>query len=293
MKISEAIEEFLNSKAVEDGCSPLTICDYREDLKLFVRFEEGLTDTGELKEEMLCSFLLAEDASFKASSTILRRASSLLSFFRYLQEEGLYKGKLPSYEKPRHERSIPNVLDEEEVERLLSAPDVTKDLGLRDKAMLELLYASGLRVSELLSLRFKDIDLENRLLDVHGKGSKERIVPYSRFADDYLRKYLDGPRKRNKGKDASYLFLGRDGKPLSRIAFFKVVRKYASKAGIEKPVSPHSLRHSFATHLLERGADLRTVQELLGHSKITTTQIYTEVSSARIMSAYDLYSGKR
>lgn len=293
MKISEAIEEFLNSKAVEDGCSPLTLSDYREDLKLFIRFEEGVEDTNDLKEEMLSSFLLAEDASFKASATILRRASSLLGFFRFLQEEGLYKGKLPSYEKPRHERPIPNVLDEEEVERLLSAPAVTKDLGLRDKAMLELLYASGLRVSELLSLRFKDVDLENRLIDVHGKGNKERIVPYSRFAGDYLEKYLCGPRKRNKGKDSPYLFLGRDGKPLSRIAFFKAVRKYASKAGIEKPVSPHSLRHSFATHLLERGADLRTVQELLGHSKITTTQIYTEVSSARIMSAYDLYSGKR
>ena len=294
MDILEAARIYLEDKRVAKGSSEITLLNYKEDLKLFFLFEKDLLKTtDDLKEEMLADYLLFLDKEYKATSTILRRASSLLGFYAFLSDEGLYKGRLPDYEKPRHEKRIPNVLTYEEVERLLEAPCIATDSGMRDKAMLELLYASGLRVGELLSLRFKDVDFLNRTLDVVGKGAKERIVPFSKFSDKYLEKYLDGPRKRNKGKDTPYLFLNRFGKPISRVYFFKAIQKYAKEANIDKPVSPHSLRHSFATHLLEQGASLRSVQELLGHSKITTTEIYTEVSVGRIMSAYDLYSKKK
>ena len=293
MDILEASRLYLESKRVTKGNSEITLSNYKEDLKLFFLFEgDKLRDTDDLTKDMLVDYLLELDKQYKATNTILRRASSLLGFYSFLMDEGLYKGKLPDYEKPRHEKRIPNALTFEEVERLLDAPHIQTDSGMRDKAMLELLYASGLRVSELLSLRFKDIDFLNRTIDVVGKGDKERIVPFSKFSDKYLEKYLDGPRKRNKGKDSPYLFLNRFGKPLSRIYFFKAIQRYAKEADIDKPVSPHSLRHSFATHLLEKGASLRSVQELLGHSKITTTEIYTEVSVGRIMSAYDLYNKK-
>ncbi len=295
MEIRKAIENYLNAKIADKGSSLATIESYKEDLKLFISFnDERLKETEDLTENMLIDFLLKEDDEQKAASTIIRRASSLLGFYRYLSEEGLYSGKLPNYEKPRRSKRIPDVLSAEEVESLLEMPDVTTDSGLRDKAMLEVMYASGLRVSELLSLELDDFDFLNRFIDVKkGKGSKERIVPYSSFADKYLQKYIDGPRRRNKGKNGKCVFLNRSGKPLSRVHFFKTVKKYAIMADIDKPVSPHTLRHSFATHLLENGASLRSVQELLGHSKITTTEIYTEVSVNRIMSAYDLYSKKR
>jgi len=289
--IDKAVSLYLGAKRVEDGSSPLTIESYKEDLKLFLSFHrDELHSSSDLTKEMLVSFLLNEDDKERASSTILRRASSLLGFYRFLQNEGYYQGELPDYEKPRHSKKIPTVLSEEEVEDLLEAPDLSTDAGMRDKAMLELIYATGLRVSELLSLRFKDFDFANRYIDVRGKGDKERIVPYSSFADKYLQKYIDGVRRRNKGSSSPYLFLNHRGERLSRVYFFKMVKKYATMAYIDKPISPHALRHSFATHLLQKGADLRSVQELLGHSKITTTQIYTEVSLNRIISAYDLYN---
>jgi integrase/recombinase XerD len=170
---------------------------------------------------------------------------------------------------------------------------MSNDGGIRDRAMLEVMYASGLRVSELCSLKLGEVNLINHLLTIYGKGNKQRSVPLSSFAGDYLQKYLDGPRARNKGRSSEYVFLNRNGKPISRVYFFTQIKKYAKKAGIETPISPHTLRHCFATHLLENGADLRSVQEMLGHSKIATTQIYTHVSSKRIMSAYDLYSKRK
>ena len=160
--------------------------------------------------------------------------------------------------------------------------------------MLELMYATGLRVSELLSLRFRNVNMQNGLITVYGKGNKQRSVPVSSFALEFLRKYIDGPRKRvNGSKDTDIIFLNRDGKALSRTYFFMQIKRYAEEKGIDSSVSPHTLRHCFATHLLENGASLRAVQEMLGHSNIATTQIYTEVSTKRIMSAYDLYASRK
>ena len=161
--------------------------------------------------------------------------------------------------------------------------------GIRDKAMLELMYACGLRVSELLSLQKKNINLNKHIVTIYGKGAKERKVPLGDFAEEYVVKYLNEARDKLHGKDSPYLFLNRSGEPISRVYFFKQIRKYAESVGIDKPISPHTLRHCFATHLLEGGAELRAVQEMLGHTNIATTQIYTHISTKRIISAYDLF----
>ncbi|MCR4562362.1 MAG: tyrosine-type recombinase/integrase, partial [Bacilli bacterium] len=163
----------------------------------------------------------------------------------------------------------------------------------RDRAMLEIMYASGLRVSELCSLKFKNVDFTTGLLTIYGKGNKQRSVPTSDFALEYLSNYVNGPRKRNPGRKSPYIFLNKMGKPITRVYFFKKLKEYAASAGVDTAISPHSLRHSFATHLLEEGADLRMVQEMLGHANISTTQIYTHVSSKRVISAYDLLMKKK
>ena len=166
-------------------------------------------------------------------------------------------------------------------------PDITKPSGIRDRAMLEIMYACGLRVSELLTIEKKNVSLETSTIRIFGKGAKERVVPVSDFALEYLIKYINEVRNYSKNRQSKYIFLNEDGKPISRQYFWQILKKYSEKAGIIVNVTPHTLRHCFATHLLENGADLRAVQEMLGHSKINTTQIYTHVSSKRILSAYD------
>ena len=172
---------------------------------------------------------------------------------------------------------------------LLEQPDLTKPHGIRDRAMLELMYASGLRVSELLSIEKKNLSIEKKMLRIFGKGSKERYVPISDFALEYLIKYINEVRNYSKARNSKYIFINKDGKPLTRQLFWQNIKQYALNAGIIENISPHTLRHCFATHLLENGANLRSVQEMLGHTNISTTQIYTHVSSKRIRSAYDLY----
>ena len=181
----------------------------------------------------------------------------------------------------------------EEVEELFDVIDITKADGLRDRAMLETMYASGLRVSELLLLERKNINLKHGVVSVFGKGAKERKVPLGDFASDFIARYIDEVRCKNPGKNTKYLFLSKYGKPLSRQSFFKQIKKYAALAEIDANISPHTLRHCFATHLLEQGAELRMVQAMLGHSNIATTQIYTHVSTKRIISAYDLYMKRK
>jgi integrase/recombinase XerD len=182
------------------------------------------------------------------------------------------------------------VLSQEEVERLLAAPPASNPLGLRDKAMLEVLYAAGLRVSELVTLRLSDVDLEVGYVRCQGKGEKDRVVPLGRDAQTAVRRYLAGSRPHlQRGRSTPVLFLNRLGWPLTRQGFWKLLRAYATAAGIDRRVTPHTLRHSFATHLLERGADLRAVQMMLGHADISTTQIYTHVSRAHLKAVYDRY----
>ncbi|MCH3908772.1 MAG: tyrosine recombinase XerD [Bacilli bacterium] len=293
MEVNEALIRFYQYLAVERGVEPLTIIDYQQDMKMFFKRFPEKKDTSDLHPSDVGDFMRVESEKGYSSATILRRLSSTRSFYQFLSSEGLIDEDVPDYEGPRSSHKLPIVLSKEEVDALLEAPDMSNDGGIRDRAMLEVMYASGLRVSELCSLKLGEVNLINHLLTIYGKGNKQRSVPLSSFAGDYLQKYLDGPRARNKGRSSEYVFLNRNGKPISRVYFFTQIKKYAKKAGIETPISPHTLRHCFATHLLENGADLRSVQEMLGHSKIATTQIYTHVSSKRIMSAYDLYSKRK
>lgn len=294
MEINESLESFIQYLKVERGVSKITVINYREDFKMFLKVFPDVKDTSEIKASMIPEFIRRQDEEAKSSSTILRRYSFLKNYFQFLIDEKLIEDEIPQFDKPKAAKRLPFVLSAEEINDLLEAPDTSKDNGFRDRAMLEVMYATGLRISELLSLKFENINLKNGLITVYGKGNKQRSVPISSFAMEYLRKYIEGPRKRNKGaKKSQYIFLNRDGKPISRNYFFMQIKRYALEKGVDPSVSPHTLRHCFATHLLENGASLRAVQEMLGHTKIATTQIYTEVSTKRIMSAYDLYASRK
>jgi integrase/recombinase XerD len=226
-----------------------------------------------------------------APRTVARHVASLRGLFRYLLTQGYVKDDPTAHlESPSPWTRLPGALSEEEVERLLGAPLTSDHAGIRDKAMLELLYAAGLRASELVTLRLSDVDLEVGYVRCHGKGSKERVVPLGAKAQSWVRRYLASARPRlSKGGMSPALFLNRLGRALTRQGLWKIFRSYARAAGIDRPVSPHTLRHSFATHLLERGADLRAVQMMLGHADISTTQIYTHVSRAHLKAVYDRY----
>lgn len=294
MEINESFDAFIQYLRVERGVSEITVKNYREDFKIFLLSFPDVRATDDLNVDMLPEFVRRQDELARSSSTILRRYSLLRNYFSFLNEEDILHEEIPDVDKPKSSKRLPFVMSNEEVDELLEAPDIFKDNGMRDRAMLELMYATGLRVSELLSLRFRNLNMQNGLITVYGKGNKQRSVPVSSFALEFLRKYIDGPRKRVKGsKDTDIIFLNRDGKALSRTYFFMQVKRYAEEKGIDSSVSPHTLRHCFATHLLENGASLRAVQEMLGHSNIATTQIYTEVSTKRIMSAYDLYASRK
>lgn len=294
MEINESFDAFIQYLRVERGISEITVKNYREDFKIFLLSFPDVQTTDDLNVDMLPEFVRRQDELARSSSTILRRYSLLRNYFSFLNEEDILHEEIPDVDKPKSSKRLPFVMSNEEVDELLEAPDISKDNGMRDRAMLELMYATGLRVSELLSLRFRNLNMQNGLITVYGKGNKQRSVPVSSFALEFLRKYIDGPRKRVKGsKDTDIIFLNRDGKALSRTYFFMQVKRYAEEKGIDSSVSPHTLRHCFATHLLENGASLRAVQEMLGHSNIATTQIYTEVSTKRIMSAYDLYASRK
>ena len=293
MEIREAISLFLQHLQVEKGVSRTTIENYKEDLKLFLDYFNETKTTEDLMIQQIAEFIQKEGEDNKAASTILRRYSCLKNFFTFLVGEGLIEADIPEFEKPKKDKKLPLVVPNEDVEALLEAPDMTKESGQRDRAMLEVMYATGLRVSELISLQFKNVDFPGKVITVFGKGNKQRSVPVSSFALEYLSKYIDGVRKKNPGHASNYLFLNKQGHPVSRIYFFKQVKHYAMTARIDDAISPHTLRHCFATHLLENGAELRAVQEMLGHSKISTTQVYTQVSTKRIVSAYDKYSSRK
>lgn len=224
-----------------------------------------------------------------AATTRARRLSALRTFYGYLERENrIARNPTVNIDSPKTERKLPSVLNVDEVSRLLDAPDTQTVLGVRDRAMLELIYAAGLRVSELCHLTINDWWPDPPRIRCVGKGSKERYVPMGRFALQWLTHYVDDVRPvLISSKSSDYLFLNHRGAPLTRQGFWKVIRNYGVKAGIDKPLTPHTMRHSFATHLLENGADLRAVQEMLGHQDISTTQIYTHVSRARFRPVYD------
>lgn len=292
MEIYAAIHNYFTFLASERGLSNNSMQSYKEDLEIFLRTFPGKKDTNDLSPSDLEEFAIAQGEEFRSSSTISRRLSCLYNFFRFLCSEGLMAGIGEKIERPKQGKHLPTVISFEEVEALLEQPDIEKESGLRDKAMLEVMYASGLRVSELVALKLSEVSMSEQLITVKkGKGAKQRTVPISPYALEYLSKYIDGPRKKNKGHRKAEIFLNLKGEPISRIYFFQQVKKYAASAGIEKSISPHTLRHCFATHLLENGASLKAVSEMLGHAHLETTEIYTHVSSKRIMSAYSRYLG--
>ena len=293
MEINDAVNQFAQYLLVEKGLSKKTVDAYLTDLKLFFKYFKDKKDTEELNPYDINSFMLYGASLGRKPSTTLRRAASIKHFYLFLKKDGYYNDEIPEIEGPKKEKILPTYLSVEEVERLLDAPNMKSPSGIRDKAMLELMYASGLRVSELLELEKANINLKRGIVIVFGKGAKERKVPMGDFALEYVVKYINQVRGKFHGADSKYLFLNKKGKPLSRVYFFKQIKKYASEVGIEKEISPHTLRHCFATHLLEGGAQLRTVQEMLGHANIATTQIYTHVSKDRIISAYDLFINKK
>lgn len=282
---------FLEYLSVEKGLSLNTIQAYSRDLnKLFLFFQKEKIPWKSAKEPDLVKFIHHMSRSGLSARSVARLISSLKSFYRFLILDGIFK-KNPAINltSPKSWLSLPKFLSVKEVESLLSQPEEDEGRGIRDRAMLELLYATGLRVSELVSLRMSDLNLGDGFLYCRGKGGKERIVPLGGSAKDAINHYLAEARTGFLLRDSDFLFLTYRGQPFTRQGFWKVLRQYAIKAKLEDKISPHVLRHSFATHLLERGADLRSVQLMLGHSQITTTQIYTHVSRKQLRNMYEKY----
>ena len=281
----QAIEQFLDAQWMERGLSENTLVAYRNDLNGLAAWLSGRG--GGLvaaRREHLLDYLSERVINGARPRTTARLLSSLRRFYRYLVREGRLSGDpTVRIDTPRIGRPLPDSLSEEEVETLLDAPVVGEALGLRDRAMLELLYACGLRVSELVNLTMEQIDLTQGVVRLMGKGSKERLVPLGEEAADWLQRYIAQSRPElAAGTSARALFITRRGKAMTRQAFWYRLRHYAVKSGINKALSPHTLRHAFATHLLNHGADLRVVQMLLGHSDLSTTQIYTHVARERL-----------
>ena len=287
MDIIDAVDRYHQYILAEKGLSTQTWESYLEDIQAFFNYFDDKKTTDDLLETDLYEFLKYELSIGHSVSTALRRLSSTRGFYLFLKKDGFFQGNIPDIETPKKPKHLPNCLSEEEVEALLDAPDLTSPSGLRDKAMLETMYSSGLRVSELLKLGKGQVNLTKGIITVFGKGAKERKVPIADYAIEYIRQYIKEVRNKGKNKESDYLFLSKQGKPLSRVYFFKQVKKYSELAGITTNVSPHTLRHSFATHLLNHGAQLRIVQGMLGHTNIATTQIYTHVSSEKLKSDYD------
>lgn len=289
------LDDYIHYLSIEKGLSDNTIDGYVRDLEVFARYLKdrcGLDtdDPSVIEKEHILNYFMEITKAGRSRRTQSRYLASIKSWFRYLlREKRITSDPTSIMESPKGEKKLPDVLSVEEVEGLLEMPDMTKDLGIRDRAMLEILYGAGLRISELLGLHLEDINLELGFIRCIGKGSKERIIPIGEIALEALEGYLDSSRSRllKPGSRSKILFLNQRGGGMSRQGFFKILKAYGRKAGINKHLSPHTLRHSFATHLLENGADLRSVQEMLGHADISTTEIYTHLSIRHIKKVYD------
>ncbi len=283
------IRAFLTYIRVEKGLSDNTISAYGRDLAKFAAFvEKSGRNVGEIRRDEVVDFLGSLYRRGLDSRSVARHLVALRHFFRFAVSEGIIKEDPAEHvESPRFRSSLPTHLSVEEVNRLLAQPDTKTVLGLRDRALIELLYSTGLRVSELVGLRIGDLQMEPGCLRCVGKGDKERLVPVGRPALAAIREYLRAARPRLlRGRTSPYLFLNRFGGRLGRIGFWKTLTLYGKRAGLRVKLTPHQLRHSFATHLLERGADLRSVQMMLGHADISTTQIYTHVVQERLKQVY-------
>ena len=283
----ECIEEFLNYLYIDKKYSENTIQSYERDLMKYYEFL-GQPELEQVKKEDIKRYLAYLKEQHLGDKTMSRNISCLRSFYKFLlMERMIQKNPIVLIAIPKIRKSLPSVLSEEEVEKLLDVP-LTDHYSYRNKAMLELMYATGLRVSELVNLELNDIDFYTDTVRTLGKGSKERIIPLGDYAKEALRIYIEDHRpKMMKRTPNNYVFVNNHGNKMTRQGFFKILKKLAKEKEIKTPFSPHTLRHSFATHLLNHGADLRSIQELLGHSDISTTQIYTHVTNERVKQEYD------
>ncbi|TLQ49175.1 site-specific tyrosine recombinase XerD [Ruoffia tabacinasalis] len=289
--MDELIDDYERYLLIDQGKSQNTIQSYMRDLKKFVTFinEQELVEINNINKDTIQLYIISLNKAGFAASTTNRMISTLKNFFHYLiREQKMDHNPMDLIQGAKNRKHLPKTLSSKEIDRLLDSPDAETNNGIRDRAILEVMYASGLRVSELTHLKINELHLELGFIQTIGKGDKERIIPIGEEALFWIKKYLEEvyPVYSKKSTDSTILFLTQRGKQFTRQGIWKNLKKYVNLAGIDHEVSPHILRHSFATHLLENGADLRMVQELLGHSDISTTQIYTHVSKQRLQEIY-------
>lgn len=291
MNANAYVEEFINYLSAERGLAKNTLESYGRDLRQFQAFlaTDHVDMVKQANRAAIFSYLQSLQVKGRAVSTISRNLAAIKSFYQFLvREKYIDKDPSANLESPKLEKRLPKILSVAEVEELLKQPNNFLPTGMRDRAMLELLYATGIRVSELISLNISDVNLDMGYLKCYGKGSKERIVPVGSIAVKCVQEYINkGRPKLIRTYDEPALFVNHHGNRLTRQGFWKIIKKYAQEAHINKDITPHTLRHSFATHLLENGADLRSVQEMLGHADISTTQIYTHVTRNHLKEVYD------
>ena len=280
---AKLIDQFIDFYWLTTGASKNTLSAYRSDLKIF---SQWLNETSliEVNKKLIQDYFLYRQSTKISSSTQSRVLTCLHSFYQFLLDNNLINtDPTEQLSYPKLEKKLPVFLNIQEVEKLLEAPNISSLFGQRDRAMLELLYSCGLRVSELINLSYHNINIKEEFIRIHGKGNKERILPMGEIAIDYLTAYeLNSRPILLKNDQSDSYFLSNRGKAMSRQNFFYIIKAYATQAGIDKPLSPHSLRHAFATHLVQKGADLRSVQLMLGHSDISSTQLYTHIQNAQL-----------
>lgn len=280
--MTEHLRSYIHYLEIEKNASANTIASYKLDLARYLQYleEKNITSLEKIKDRDISGFLsLLYDIGLSASS-VSRNLSAIKMFHRFLVGDGVTKNNpTENVDTPKLEKQLPDVLNQDEIETILNQPNTVDPLGIRDKAILETMYATGVRVSELIGLKQSGVHADAGVIQVFGKGSKERLIPIGRSALEWIAKYQTEvrPQFAKKGRGRDVVFLNTRGTPLSRMTIWNIVDRYTRQAGIQKDVHPHTFRHSFATHLLEGGADLRSVQEMLGHSDISTTQIYTHI----------------
>jgi integrase/recombinase XerD len=289
----ELIDTFLNYLSVERGLSRNTLISYQDDLRSYIDFiiNRHIDALSKTTKNDIIDFMLYQKDKGLAANSIARHLAAIKVFYRFLVRERILKTDPTSLiDSPKLWKKIPETLSLNEVDALLNQPNVRDRQGIRDRAILETLYATGMRVSEAVNLKLDNINLDIGFLRCIGKGNKERVIPLGKKAIISLKRYLGISRPQLlKKKESEFLFLSRLGKKISRQSLWKIIKRYARGAKIKKPISPHILRHSFATHLLERGADLRSVQEMLGHANISTTQIYTHINKERLKAIHKMF----
>ncbi len=291
--MKELIDSFLDYLSVERGLAKNTIIAYREDLNIYLNFmiKRGISALSKITKNDIIEFMLSEKDKGVSPTSISRRLAAIRMFHRFLARERVLKDDPTTLiDSPKLWKKVPDTLSLNEVEALISQPDPRFRQGARDKAILETLYATGMRVSESTDLKVNNVNLDIGFLRCIGKGNKERVIPLGKKAIHSINRYLEFSRPYFlKGKTSEFLFVNRSGNKLSRQSIWKLIKQYAKEAKIRKVIKVHTLRHSFATHLLERGADLRSVQEMLGHSNISTTQIYTHIDKERLKTIHKMF----